>query len=320
LGRLQNVFYGIVNSENTMTELFCNFMAYKPFRHAFLKLFLDQGADSISYNDFHTQYTTDVNHSRPDMAVVNDEYEILIEVKTWDTGLTCNQPESYLDSLSISQKYNKCLVFLVPSNYTHLSEWNQRVDAWGKLGKNKVPVKKVNWDEIISIIEQNDLNLLSDRFSDFYELLKSWFKIEPVIFSSMEVNYMFSSEIPRVITKLYSIIDEVKDHCSQIYNVKKSINNEEYGIYINNREDNNQLLYIGVWYDFWKEYGCPLCFGVDIDECSKDVVKRFSAFHKDDSVEIDGFRTVCIGKDIIADEDCSKKIISLVIEELERLT
>jgi len=320
LGRLQNIFYGIVNSENSMTELLCNFMAYKPFRNAFLKLFLDQGADSISYDDFQTQYTTDVNHSRPDMVVVNDECEILVEVKTWDMGLTCNQPESYLDSLSNSQKPYKCLVFLVPSNYTHLSEWNQRVDAWDKLGKNKVPVKKVNWDEIISIIEQNDLNLLSDRFRDFYELLKSWFKIEPVIFSSMEVSYMFSSEIPIVLTKLYSIIDEVKDHCSQIYNVSKSINNEEYGIYIKNREDNNQLLYIGVWYDFWKEYGCPLCFGVNIYEWTKDVVKKFSTYHKDDSVEINGFRTVCIGKDILTDEHCSKKIISLVIEELERLT
>lgn len=49
------------------------------------------------------------------------------------------------------------------------------------------------------------------------------------------------------------------------------------------------------------------------------MVKRFSAFHKDDSVETDGFRTVYIGKDIIADEDCSKKIISLVIEDQERL-
>lgn len=126
------------------------------------------------------------------MAVVNDEWEILIEAKTWDTGLTCNQPESYLDSLSNLQKPYKYLAFLVPSNYTHLSEWNQRVEAWDKLNKNKVPVKKFNWNELISIIERNDLNLLSDRFSDFYQLLKSWFKIEPVIFNCMEVNYMFS--------------------------------------------------------------------------------------------------------------------------------
>ncbi|MGI5881166.1 MAG: hypothetical protein ACOX6L_11425 [Syntrophomonadaceae bacterium] len=320
MGRIQNIFYGIVTSENSMTELLCNFMVYKPFRNSFLKLFIDNDIEHFYFDDFQTQYITDVNNSRPDMAIVNDEWEILVEVKTWDTGLTNNQPNSYLDYLSNNQKPFKSLIFLVPNNYKHISDWNQRVNAWHKSSKINISVKIIYWDQIISIIEHNDLNMLSEKFRDFYELLHSWFTIEPVIFNSLEVNYMFSSEIPKIIIKLYSIIDEVKEYFSQIYTVSKTSNELEYGIYIKRRTDKKHILYLGVWYAFWEEYQFPLCIGVDIDDWPKDIVKKFSIAHKDKYIDTNGYRVIGIDKDMLNDDKCAEKIVDLIKEELERLS
>ena len=281
-----NIFSGIVNSENTMTELLCNFMAFKPFREAFIKLFFENISHLVSFDNFQTQYTTDINKSRPDMAIMNDECEFLIEIKTWDTYLTGNQPNSYLDYINKVNKKFKSLIFLVPSNYSHLSEWQAKVSTWKKVNKSDICIKTIFWNEIINIIKQNDLHLISDRFNDFYELLKSWFEIDPIVFSGMEVNYMFNSEIPKILTKLYSIIDEVKDYCSQIYSVSKSMNNQEYGVYIKNRDDKKLLLYLGIWYPFWEKYGCPLCYGVDTKDWTKDIIKKFSEAHKDKVIEM----------------------------------
>ncbi len=319
MARVHNIFYGIVNSENSMTELLCNFMAFKPFRNAFINLFFENVAELVSFDDFQTQYTTDVNKSRPDMVISNDNCEFLIEIKTWDTGLTINQPNSYLEYLKSVNKSNKCLVFLVPSNYCHLDEWNKRVYKWLKDNECSISIKTVFWSEIISCIEQNDLNVIGERFRDFYNLLRSWFEIEPIIFNRVEVNYMFNPEVPRIITKLYAIIDEAKNHFSPKYTVSKSMNNEEYGIYIKRREDKENLLYLGIWYQFWEVHGGPLCYGVDINGWSKDGVEKFSAAHKGKYVDMNGFRTVIIEKDFLEDEKCTEKIINLIKEELERL-
>lgn len=302
-----------------MTELLCNFMAFKPFRNAFIGLFFENNVELFSYDDFQTQFTTDINQSRPDMAISNDDCEFLVEVKTWDIGLTSNQPHSYLDYLKSINKPYKCLVFLVPSNYCHLTEWQRKVEEWTKDNKCSISIKTVFWDEIINCIEQNDLNIISERFRDFNELLKSWFDIEPVTFNTLEVDSMFSTEIPLILTKLYSIIDEAKDYFSQVYTVRKSMNGEEYGIYIKRREDKANALYFGVWYPFWEKHGFPLCYGVNIDAWSKDIVNKFTTAHKDRSIDFDGFRIAYIDKGILSDEKCSEKIITLIKQELEML-
>ena len=315
--RVQNIFYGVVTSENSMTELLCNFMAYKPFRNAFIRLFFEDESEIISFDDFQTQYTTDINHSRPDIAIINDDCEFLLELKTWDTGLTDNQPSSYLEYLKSVNKQYKYLVFLVPSTYKYLAEWEKRVDSWVKVNKCKIPIKTIFWDEIISIIKHNDLDLVSERFRDFYELLKSWFYIEPITFSRAEVRYMNNPEIPNILTRLYAIADEVKNHFSQIYLVSKKMNCEEYGIYIKRRTDKEKLLFFGTWYPFWEEYECPLCFGVEIDDQNKDVIKKFTEHNKSKTIDYEGFRIVCIDKDILQDEGCSEKIIDMIKNELE---
>lgn len=320
MARSQNIFYNIVNSENSMTELLCNFMAFKPFRNAFIKLFFENDPELVSFDDIQTQYTTDINQSRPDMVFSNDDCEFLIEIKIWDTGLTINQPKSYLEYLKNIKKQNKCLVFLIPSNYCHLNEWKRRSDEWFKENQCNIPIKIVYWNEIINCIENNDLNVFGDQFRDFHDLLKSTFEIKQITFSRVEVKYMFSPEMPRSLIKLYAIIDQVKNYFSQIYSVSKSMNNEEYGIYIRRREDKSNLLYLGVWYPFWEEQGCPLCYGVDIAGWSKDVVEIFSAIHKDESIVCNGFKTVMIKRDILEDEKCTERIINLIKQELEMLS
>jgi hypothetical protein len=317
LVREQNIFYGVVSSENSMTELLCNFMTFKPFRNAFVKLFFKNDSDKVCFDDFQTQYTTDINQSRPDMVISNDDCEFLVEVKTWDTRLTSNQPRSYLEHLKSIKKQYKCLVFLVPSNYSHLSEWQGKVDKWLKDNNCNITVKAVIWNKIIGIIEQNDLHEMSERFRDFHKLLKSWFEIQPITFNTLEVNYMFTSEIPAVLTKLYAIIDEVKNHFSQIFTISKSMNSEEYGIYFKRRDDKASILYLGTWYPFWEKYGFPLCYGVNIDVWPKDIVKKFTEAHKGETVNFDSFRMAHFEKSILNDEKCAEKIVNLIKAEIK---
>jgi len=57
----------------------------------FLKAYQD---NELDYNNCQTQYILWSNNSRPDIAIINNIYEILIEVKIADTALTENQPSS----------------------------------------------------------------------------------------------------------------------------------------------------------------------------------------------------------------------------------
>lgn len=319
MNRVHNIFYGVINSENSMTELLCNFMIYKPFRDDFIRLFYKGDTNKISFDDFQTQYTTDVNQSRPDMVISNDDCEFIIEIKTWNTELTNNQPISYMEYLKKVDKQNKCLIFLVPSNYIHLNEWQNKADAWSKDNKCKLLIKTIFWDEIIKVIEQNDLNLISDRFRDFNDLLKLWFEIEPIKFNKAEVDAMYSSEIPKVLIKMFRIIDEAKDYYSQKYIVSKSMIDEEYALYIKRREDKANLLYLGIWYPFWEEYGFPLCYGVNIDQWPKNIVEKFSAANKGKTIEFNGYRVAYIDKNIFNDEKCSQRIVDIVGQQLDML-
>lgn len=313
--REHNIFFGIVNSENTMTELLCNFMAFKPFRDAFLKLFLNDEID-ISFENFETQFMTDINQSRPDMIISNETCEILIEVKTWNTGLTSNQPDSYIKHLKTTDKQYKYLVFLIPSDYWYISEWDNRIHSWQKDNSLDIFIKTVFWKEIIEIIEKNDLDVISGYFHDFYELLKSWFDDKIISFNSEELDYMYSSKIPEILLELYSIVDDVKGFFSQKYLVSKSMISEEYGIYIRDLENKENLLYFGIWYPFWKEEGFPLCFGVSID-WSKDVVNKFTKKYHNSLTGYEGFKLCTINKEILSDDKKLDKIKELIKDTLE---
>jgi len=312
-----NIFSGVITNENSMTELLSNFMAYKPFRNAVLSLFLDRcQMDSINYQDISTQYVLN-NNSRPDMVIINDEYEILFEVKTGNADLTDNQPTGYLEHLLTVNKNNKWLVLLIPPKYIHSDEWEKREALF--LNKNSsICTKIIYWTDILREIERNDINIMGDIFSHYYQLLLDWFEIERIKFNASEVLLMHDNIVPDIIIKLDSIVNEVKDYNSKnCSKVKRNIDSGENGLYFYN-EKGEYILYFGVWYISWKEHKHPLCYGIDMNECPKEIVKKFSGAHKD-YIDFEDYRICFIPSNVLNNEDCTEEIAKLIESELKQL-
>jgi hypothetical protein len=319
LNRTENIFFGIVNSENSMTELFCNYMAFKPFRDLFLTLFLKkEELEKFKYRDFQTQNTVEINNSRPDITIANDDFEILIVVKTTNSGLTDNQPISYLQHLQSSIKENTYLIFLIPLNYLHENEWSSKIIEFSKqFPKSKVKTRIVYWEDIIHVIKRSELFQISEKVNEFYHFLKMWFEVQKVTFSKMEVDYMFKPELPQILNKLFEIVNEVKNFSGKKYRGAITSDNLEYSVYFKD-ENKEYILFFGIWYDFWQEYGSPLCYGIDTKWDSNKLLS-FKNRHKN-LVSKDGYVVAPIDSEILNKENATEEIANIIYNELERLT
>lgn len=301
-----------------MTELLCNYMAYKPFRLLFLHLFLNKNElENFSYSDFQTQNTVELNNCRPDITVSNEDYEILIEVKTANSGLTDNQPLSYLQHLQNSSKENTYLVFLIPFTYSHENEWSVKIDEFRKkFPDSKVKTKIIYWNDIIHAIQKSELFQISEKVNDFYGLLKMWFEVEKVTFSNMEVNYMFKPETPQILNKLFQIVNEVKNYSGKNFKGRITSNDLEYGVYFQD-EYKEYVLFFGIWYNFWQEHSSPLCYGIDVNWDSNKLA-HFKNRHET-LIEKDGYFLAVIDPDIFNKENASEEIARLISSELDEL-
>jgi len=327
--REKTIFSNVVNSENIMTELFYNLLVYKPFRDAFLELFLSK--DELiyfEYDHFETQYNLINNLGRPDLIISNEKYEIFFEIKIDDIELQNSQPKSYLEYLCRESGVpNKLLILLVPKNYKFKNEWKLRIEKFD----NEHQEKKVNtlfcfWEDVIEIIERYNLNMLSQIFSEFLELLKMWYDPKTITFNYKEVTHMFLDEIPKITINLYKVVDKVAEQLGKLYNISTSKGSKgypEYSIYIKDK-DGMVILYFGVWYDFWFKYKKPLCYGVNIKKYPSDVTNKFLKIHGNNIIKEDKWKLAWIDRDIIegtfeGEEDCSEKILHIIKDELSQL-
>jgi len=145
-----------------------------------------------------------------------------------------------------------------------------------------------------------------------------WFEVEKITFTNLEVSYMYKPEIPKTLFKLFRIVDAVKNNSGKSFKITNSNNSEEYGVYFKDNESNN-ILYFGVWHDFWNEYGYPLCYGVDSNKWSKAFVDRFKSSHEK-YFEKNGYILCAINEDTLSKETCSEDIAKIIYDELVMLT
>ena len=210
MSRTENIFFGLVRSENAMTELFCNFLRFKAFRDAFLSLFLEKDVmNCVSFSNCSTQNPLPEDRGTPDLAINDDSnFNILIEVKTGNTPLTHNQPESYLEYLKDEQQNSKWMIFLVPKDYRYLTELESKIDAFlSQHSKAGINTKILFWQHVIQIIKERELSILSSYFSEFYKFLKGWYQLKTINFNNAEVGRMFDKSIPEIMIKLNEIVD-----------------------------------------------------------------------------------------------------------------
>lgn len=309
-----------------MTELFCNFLRFKAFRDAFLSLFLERDVmNCVSFSNCSTQIPLPKDRGTPDLAISDDSnFNILIEVKTGNTPLTHNQPESYLEYLKDEQQNSKWMVFIVPKDYRYLTELESKIDAFlSQHSKAGINTKILFWQHVIQIIKERELPILSSYFSELYKFLKGWYQLKTINFNNAEVGRMFDKSIPEIMIKLNEIVDGVKTSLGKTgVKVTTSSYSEEYGIYIWNK-DGKKILWFGIWYPFWKEHEKPLCYGVDTEakDWSSHAVEKFKESHPQNYIEYSQYHLSWINKDILPEDDCleliAKTIENVLIQLLE---
>ena len=319
MNRSGNIFFNVVTSENLMTELFGNFFKFRTFRDAVLELFLRKDQlNRIEFEHFDTQYSLPDDKGRPDLIIKNEEFEILFEIKTGNTNLTINQPNGYLEYLQDSSHNNKWLILLAPHDYDFLADWSSKIEEFLKQNPNsRIQTNIIFWKDIMKAIEHYDLSILSDYFKDLLELLKMWFELQNITFKTSEVTHMFKKDIPEILSKLFTIVDVVKNHNSKAFSVSHSKTSSEYGVYFKTNEGES-ILYFGIWYKFWREYQKPLCFGVK-RTYPDNVRKKFSQLHGGHFIDFHNWRMSWIDQDILSKNNCSEFIAKLIEEELKQL-
>jgi hypothetical protein len=265
-----NIFNNLVYNENTFTELFKNIMRFKIFRKEFLGLIDgDVSDENIDFDSFSTQKSTE--NGRPDLVISTQHSEIFIEIKVWNTPLTDNQPSGYLKELEVIDKSNKILVLLIPKNYKYLDRYHERI--WK--AKSEIKTQIIFWSEIIDKMDREKIHEENALLSEYRELLREWFEPKQIEINHTFLNIMYSLDTPNSLEKLADLIREIKNELMKSgveVTSKKTDVMVEYGFYCDHHD--SYSLFIGEWFDYWKETGNPLCIAIQTN--NKQILNLFS--------------------------------------------
>jgi len=143
--------------------------------------------------------------------------------------------------------------------------------------------------------------------------LSSWYAPHLEKFNSAEVSYMFTSAIPSILTKLFSIVDSVKEATSPTCSARK-LKNGEYGISYEN-DSGEEIFYFGVWYEFWEKHKKPLVFGVH-NNFPQNIKDDFLKRKEGKLIPLDDWHMTWLEQEDLED---SGKIIEVIQYELDRL-
>lgn len=304
----RNIFNNLVTNEDSTTQLLCNLFMIKVFRDKFLShLNVDmEFIDEVGYENFNTQVT--YKNSRPDIVLESKNILLVFEVKTQNNrGLTDSQLSGYKEVFDSYRDENfryKALIFITPKNYAH----EQEIDNIKSKLINRYNVITTNWESIIELIEENELQNISNYLNDFSELLKSWYIPQPITFKTMEIQSILSEKTPSALLKLLNVV-EVINSLSHSYNpkIRRSSDWSEYGIYFRNNEDKD-ILFFGVWLEAWIKQKKPLCIAVDKTSYSKKVVSEFSKFTNGKYIEVQGWLCASPRDEMLEEESVAESI------------
>jgi hypothetical protein len=310
MSRSFNVFHKLVTNEDTLTELLCNLMQFSVFRRAVVARLLEERcAATIEYADIDTQIVFR-DYGRPDLVIDNDDVYAFVEVKiVLDRPLTENQLDAYLNRLSKDGRRDRWLVFLVPRKWIYVQDLQRSIQsACVAYASNGVRAKIVYWEDILDLIEKEDLRDLSPYFDAFGNLLAERLKQRPIMFVTGEVFMLFRTEVPEALSKLKRLVDSVKEK-SGAYDPSLTCTKDlppEYALYF--RDSNqNDVLWFGVWPEFWRQEGFPLSFGVR-DKWSQSVQDAFRASCKGRSKRFEGWSLDWIGQEVLEATDPSEMV------------
>lgn len=259
-------------------------MAYKPIRDTILQLFTDKSIDvhKVNYYDIDSQLPIQ-NHGRPDISIDAGNYTILVEVKVDENRkLEPNQPTEYIDWLNKQQSKETYFVALIPKAYKHITDLEDKVHCSEGYKTGKVNFICITWEKVITEFESREIDYLNSYVIDFLGILKKWYLTEPFTFTFGEVERMYNRETASGLKKLMLTIDKVYEKIRKgatDYEVKKRFSenlgdNGEYACYVYHQND--EILYFGLWVEYWEKEGVPFCYGVSL---KSKVKNKFLKLH-----------------------------------------
>jgi hypothetical protein len=241
--RSKNIFWRIVNNEDSTTELLCNLFQFDEFKNIFLQLLCDKGIEipDIDFDSVNAQCSTEFG--RPDIVIEGNDHILAIENKTdVNRELTSQQPEGYLKFLVDKPQKNKAILFLIPKGYKEeekIKEYQKKSDI--------VHINIIYWEEFLQTLKASKLQDHGTIFKHFIELINGWFGYETITFSKEEYDSM------KYTPKLLKLIDNVAGVIGKSF--KTSLESEvgSYGYRI--IMGNTLICWFGCWYELWEKKG-----------------------------------------------------------------
>lgn len=277
-----NVLSYLPSDENAVTTLLRALCALKPIREAVVRLFTKKsfGADDVEFEDVWTQFS--IGGAILDMCLKTDTLRAVVEIKVSDWRcLTANQPQSYLGWLVNQSVNHKFFVFLVPPDYAYRQEYERRKAVFCTGNPNHgIRFVEITWLDVCTVLEEAGLSATSVYARDFQNLLEEWYVPAPITFTLNELSQitMYDKNAATAICKMFEFVEQIASEFERAgFTVSRNFPRRwwtsEHGLYI--KCGNEDVLFLGIWSGFWKDYGYPLCIGVNNRKWTPAVIARF---------------------------------------------
>ena len=176
------------------------------------------------------------------------------------------------------------------------------------------------------MISDNDLHLLNNYIADFTNLLSSWYETPAIRMSLEEVQLIYNHNFLSALTNIIKITEGVISGLEQNgYKISKSYNKRwwegEYGCYVQYKE--HDILWFGIWSDYWEKHDVPLCFGVHEGKMDDRICQAFREKYPMSKLFPPGdttpYRVQDIDKEILLSKNQISKVINILEECLAEL-
>jgi len=259
------IFYNIVKNENDFTELLCNMTKFMEFKNILANFFGIKG----NIRSIKTQLI-DEEYGRPDLEIEFEDGFTIIEVKVRNSNLTKNQPAGYIKILKKRTEKVKKLFFLIPRYYSHEQELK---DSINKVKNSKI-IEIKYWEWFFERCKDNNIYKINEIVSEYYNLLKSKFGYETVVFYKEEKNIM--KESGKIMYKVGILLSILNSQLEDEFKIDSSGDFNEIGMAIKDK-NNDKINYgwFGISFQLWEETGDCLIYEMSGDKHNKKYYDSF---------------------------------------------
>ena len=267
----RNIFADVLHHEDALTDTLRNFLKYQIVQEALWRTLGDQVPEFVNFSkitDIQTRPSGGSSREHPDLVLYGPDFILVIEVKI-GAELTDAQQEAYISwtQKKIESSQMGFIVFLIPDDYSHRPQLDSCIEKAREhlcCSKNSMikVLDSITWQEFIREFRLQNIPVQYELIQEFYNHLSGRFK--SVEFSSKEIHLMRSKETASGILKLRCLIDKVKAKLESKGFHKSKLNEYDYG-YDFSSAGSKELVYFGIWHEFWDCRGYPLCIAISTD-------------------------------------------------------